>query len=332
MNKSTVHANANVALTKYWGKRDKKLILPQNSSVSITFDNYGTDTTVEFSSQYIRDIFILDNQKFTSGEEYDRVVKQLDYVRKASGVKYKAKVVSKNQVITAGGIASSASGSAALVAAATKAVGLKLTLEELSVFARLGSGSSTRSIMGGFVKWEKGVKDDGTDSIARQIVDEYYWPEFRVIAVIVSDKAKKIKSRAGMSKTVENCPFYNSWLKYSEQDSDYIEQAILNKDFTKLGTITEHNTLKMHALMMTTKPAIIYWQPKTIELMHHIMNWREEGLESYFTMDAGPQVKIFCKQKDVSDIKSRLLNIKNIKDILVFKAGKGIEYSDRHLF
>lgn len=330
--KATAHANINVALTKYWGKRDKKLHLPQNGSVSVTFDDYGTTTTAEFSEKYTNDSFFLDGEDLTTGKEFSRILDSLDLIREKAGITLKAKIVSKNKVITAAGLASSASGGAALVAAAVKASGLNLSPEEISILTRRNSGSATRSIKGGFVEWTKGEKEDGTDSIAMQIVDENYWPEFRIIATVTNREQKKVLSRAGMEQTVENCPFYEGWLKTAQKDIDDVKQSIKSKNFSMLGKISEHSALKMHSMMMTTKPAIIYWEPATMAVMHSIIGWREEGLESYFTIDAGPQVKVLCLQKDVVKLQDKLNKVDGVLETIVCKVGKGIEYTEKHLF
>jgi diphosphomevalonate decarboxylase len=330
--KATAKANVNIALIKYWGKRDEKLILPHNSSLSITLNNYGTTTTVKFDKKYLKDQFILDNKEYKKGEEYSRVINQLDLVRKIAQINLKAKIVSKNKVETAAGLASSASGAAALAASSAKAAGLKPTPKEISILARQGSGSATRSIHGGFVQWLKGEKKDGSDSYAKQIENENYWPEFKILAVIVSKNPKKIKSRDGMKQTIITCPYYKAWLDTIEKDLTEIKEAIENKNFKKMGEIAEHNCLKMHSLMLTTKPSLIYWDPKTIEIMHKIQELRENDIYSYFTIDAGPQIKILCLEKNINIIKKEIAKIDGIKKIIELKLGKGIQYFDKHLF
>ncbi|NMC35856.1 diphosphomevalonate decarboxylase [Candidatus Beckwithbacteria bacterium] len=330
--KATAHANISMALVKYWGKRDETLILPQNSNLAITWDQYGSTTTVEFNSSYKRDIFTLDGQEFKEGEEYDRVIGQLNLARKLAKIKLKAKVVSQNEVETQAGLASSASGAAALAAASAKAAGLNLNSKQLSILSRQGSGSSCRSILGGFVEWQKGSKADGSDSYAVQLYDENYWPQLCMLTVVVSTKKKELKTRAGMKQTVATCPFYPCWLATVEQDLKEIKQAIKAKNFTKMGEISEHNALKLHALMLTTKPSIIYWLPETVELIHQVQNWRDEGLEAYFTIDAGPQIKILALEKNVSKIKQRLNKLQGVKKVVTLKPGKGVEYLSRHLF
>ena len=341
--KATAIANANIALVKYWGKRNRELILPYNSSISVTLDGLFTITTVEFSKKYKRDLIIINDEKLKIEEDKSSslpfagarvkdekdVLGHIERIRKMAGIKEKAKVVSESNFPIAAGLASSASGLAAITLAATKAAGLNLNQKELSILARQGSGSSSRSIFGGFVEWLKGKKEDGSDSYARQIADENYWPEFRIIVSILTEKKKKVGSRAGMAQTIETCPYYDGWLKTVEDDLKIIREGILKKDFTAVGSQTEYNCLKMHALMLTTKPAIIYWLPTTMEVIHNVVSWRENGLECYFTIDAGPQVKIICLKKDVPEIKKRLKNIEGIKRIIVSKSGKGVRLIDK---
>jgi diphosphomevalonate decarboxylase len=249
-----------------------------------------------------------------------------------AGIKERAKVVSKSNFPIAAGLASSASGLAALTLAATKAASLNLNKKELSILARQGSGSACRSIFGGFVEWLRGQKEDGSDSYARQIVNENYWPEFRMIVTILTEEKKKIGSRIGMAQTVKTCPYYDGWLKTVNQDLNIIRKGILKRDFTAVGSQAEYNCLKMHALMMTTKPPIIYWLPATMEIIQNVISWRRDGLECYFTIDAGPQVKIICLEKDISKIKRKLKKIKGIKKIIVCKPGEGAKLINEHLF
>ena len=330
--KITATANANIALVKYWGKRNKELILPNNSSISLTLKGLNTITTVEFSENYDKDVLILDGQEVKEGEQLKKVISHLDLIRSLSGAKQKAKVVSNNNFPTAAGLASSASGFAALTLAATKAIGLDLSPKELSIISRQGSGSSLRSCMGGFVEWLKGSKDNGTDSYAKQIVSPEHWPEFRMITTIVSTRAKKVSSRAGMAQTVETSPMYAAWLNTIHKDLEAMKQGILNKDFTLVGSIAEANCLKMHTTMITTKPSIIYWAPATLEIMHSVQAWREQGLECYFTIDAGPQVKIICLENQVPEIKKKLQSFSGVKEVIVCKPGQGPRIIDKHLF
>lgn len=332
MMKATAYANSNMALTKYWGKRDDRLILPYNSSLSVTYDGLGSKTTVEFNKIYDHDFFKLDGKNYSKGEEYDRIVGQLTLVRKLAKITYFARVESINSVAFSSGLASSASGAAALAMASAKAAGLNLSSKEHSILARMGSGSGCRSIYGGFVKWQKGTKKDGSDSFAVQVADENYWPELCLLAVIVKKAVKKVKSRAGMAASVKTSPYYQNWKKEAEVDTKKVEKALLNKDFTTLGEIAEYNCLKMHAVMLSTQPSLIYWQPATIAIMHEVQNMRDDNISAYFTIDAGPQIVILCLRSQLGKICNRIKSLNMCEDIIPLKLGKNAEYLSDHLF
>jgi diphosphomevalonate decarboxylase len=328
--KVTAIANSNIALVKYWGKRDEKYILPNNGSISMTLDKLNTTTTVEFGSD--KDVVILNEKELTNSKELEEVASHLNIIRKMAKIKDNAKVVSKNNFPTAAGLASSASGFAALSLAGSKAAGLDLSKKELSILARRGSGSASRSIEGGFVEWLRGQDKEGEDSYGKQIVPKEHWPGFRMVTTIVDTGEKKVKSRVGMAQTVSSCPYYDKWLSTVKQDLDDVKKGILERDFTLVGTTAEHNALKMHATMITTKPSIIYWNAATMNIIHAVQDWRDEGLESYFTIDAGPQVKIMCLEKDTKEIQKRLKEMEGIKEVVVCQAGDGAHILKEHLF
>ncbi|MEM7819582.1 MAG: diphosphomevalonate decarboxylase [Candidatus Aenigmatarchaeota archaeon] len=328
--KATAIANANIALVKYWGKRNKELILPYNGSISMTVDGLSTITTVEFSDQYEKDIIIINDEELKKDEK--DIIGHIERIRKMAGITQKAKVVSESNFPVAAGLASSASGLAALTLAAAKAAGLNLNKKQLSILARQGSGSACRSIFGGFVEWKKGKKEDGSDSFAKQIAGKNYWPEFRMITTIVTEAKKKVGSRAGMAQTVDTCPFYKSWVKTANQDLKIIRKGIKKRDFTTVGSQSEYNCLKMHATMITTKPPIIYWIPTTMEIIQSVLAWREEGLESYFTIDAGPNVKVMCLEKDENEINKRLQELNGVIKTIICKPGDDAKLIDKHLF
>jgi diphosphomevalonate decarboxylase len=328
--KATATANANIALVKYWGKREKKLILPFNSSISMTCEGLFTTTTVEFSRNYDNDVIIINDEELKKDEK--DIAGHIERIRQTAGIKEKAKIISESNFPVAAGLASSASGLAALTMSATKAAGLNLDKKELSILTRQGSGSAARSILGGFVEWLRGEKEDGSDSYAKQVADKNHWPEFRMITTIVTEAKKKVGSRAGMAQTVETCPYYEGWLKTISQDLDIVRKSIIDKDFTFVGSQAEHNCLKMHALMIATKPSIIYWIPSTMEIIQSVLAWREEGLECYFTIDAGPNVKVICLEKDEKELNKRLLELEGVIKTIVCKPGEGAKLIDKHLF
>lgn len=274
--RATAKANTNIALIKYWGKRDEKLFLPMNSSLSITLDRFYTITTVEFSKSLTKDIFMLNGH--LAGEiETNKVTRLLDIARESVCTQLYAEVSSENKVPTAAGFASSASGFAALSAAAAKALNLKLSSTELSILARQGSGSACRSIYGGFVEWQRGKKPDGKDSYSVQIIPEQSW-NISVLSVMVASKQKQVSSREGMKRTLETSPFYDGWLQTVEKDNETAKEAIALRDFEKLGTVVEANALKMHATMLGAEPPIVYWQGGTMEVINYVLSLRLSGV------------------------------------------------------
>lgn len=330
MSKATAIANANIALVKYWGKRDDKLILPQNSSISMTCNGMETKTTVEFSSKHKRDHIIINDEELKKDEK--DILGHLDRIRKLAKINEKAKIISESNFPVAAGLASSASGFASLTLAATKAAGLNLSKKDLTILTRQGSGSASRSIYGGFVEWHRGMREDGGDSYAEQIADKNHWPEFRMITTIVTESKKKVSSRAGMKQTVDTSKYYKGWLEEVDEDLKAVRESILNKDFTILGETAEYNALKMHALMISTKPSIIYWQPATVEVIHLVQHMRDQGLECYFTIDAGPNVKVICLQKNEKEINSQLLNLPGVKRTILCTPGDDAKVISEHLF
>ncbi len=312
-------AYTNIALIKYWGKSNDELIIPMNSSLSLTLDALYTDTEIEFKDDLKEDIFILDNEE-QSGNSLKRVSDFLELFRSKANIHSKAIIKSTNHVPTAAGLASSASGFAALSAAANIATGLNLDSHELSKMARLGSGSATRSIYGGFVEWQKGYDDNSSYAIP---IDNADW-DIGMVIVIINNNKKEIASRTGMKLTVDTSPFYDGWVKSSEEDLKNIKLAIKNKDFIKMGEITESNSLKMHGTMLGANPPILYWEPETIMVMDIVKELRKNNIPCYFTMDAGPNVKILCKLSQTDIIKERLKKIFSEDRIIISGPGPGI--------
>ncbi|WP_405098514.1 diphosphomevalonate decarboxylase [Oceanobacillus sp. FSL H7-0719] len=323
--KATAKAHTNIALIKYWGKRNEQLILPTNSSLSLTLDGFYTTTTVDFQENLTEDMFTLNDTPET-GEIFRRVTTFLDLVRRLAGKEQLyANVKSMNQVPTAAGLASSASGFAALAAASTKAIGLELTDAELSRLTRQGSGSSSRSIYGGFAQWEMGKEEDGSDSYAIPIAPQEHW-DIRMAAVVLSSKMKKISSREGMRRTVETSPFYDGWLQSIPADLDGIKKAIQAKDFTRVGEIAEANCLKMHATSLGAKPPFTYWLDATVRVMHQVQEMREQGIPAYFTIDAGPNVKVLYLPEHEKAVEKILREIPGVTDVILSKPGPGVTY------
>lgn len=320
MTENKVRAHTNIALIKYWGKRDEALILPASSSLSLTLDAFYTDTSVTFDTAIQEDIFylngILQNEIATK-----KVSHFLNLFRKPAGIDAPALIQSTNFVPTAAGLASSASGMAALAGAANLACNLQLTQRELSMFARRGSGSATRSIYGGFVEWQMGTSS--ADSYAVPI-DDADW-DIGMLVVVVNGRQKEMSSRLGMKNTVETSPFYAGWLDSTAKDLMDIKKAIRSQDFQKMGEITESNGMKMHGTMLGANPPLSYWEPDSVVAMQLVRQLRKEGMPCYFTMDAGPNVKVLCRLTDSEKIKERFAKRFNPEQLILAKPGEGLK-------
>lgn len=311
-------APANIAFIKYWGKRDEELRLPANSSISMNLSQMFTTTEVKFYPTLKADVVRI-NGKLARDTEKERVVEHLDRVREMAGFKTKASVTSDNNFPKGTGIASSASGFAALSLAATKAAGLDLTERELSILARLGSGSACRSIPDGFVEWKEGKTSES--SYAHTLYPPNYW-DIRDVVAIVGEKSKKVSSTEGHA-VAESSSFFKSRIRDMKRKVRDIKKAFENKDFTKLGEITEAEAVNMHAVMMTSNPPLYYWLPQTLEIMLAVQKWRDRGLEAYFTVDAGPNVHVICQGKDCDKVKRKLSRILGAGSIIVNKPANG---------
>ncbi|MGV3311110.1 diphosphomevalonate decarboxylase [Streptococcus suis] len=291
-------AHTNIALIKYWGKRDKQLFLPMNSSLSLTLDAFYTDTKVIFDSDLTADEFYL-NGILQDSKEILKISRFLDLFCEYIGERTFARVESLNFVPTAAGLASSASAFAALTLATATALGLNLSREELSTLARRGSGSSTRSLFGGFVEWDMGT--GSADSMSHPI-DDADW-DIGMIVLAVNTGQKKIASREGMDHTVATSPFYQAWVDTAQEDLQAIKQAIVDRDFEQVGQITEHNGMKMHATTLSANPPFTYWSADSLLAQEAVRQVREEsGLSAYMTMDAGPNIKVLCRASQMAEL------------------------------
>lgn len=323
--KATAKAHTNIALIKYWGKSNESLIIPMNNSLSLTLDGFYTTTTVEFDRGLSADTFTLEGEEVTS-TQYNRVHEFLNFVREKYDVgQIYANVYSNNEVPTAAGLASSASGFAALAAASTKALNLDLSEEELSRLTRRGSGSACRSIYGGFVEWQKGEAEDGSDSYAVQIAPANYW-DVRMAAVVLDATMKKVSSREGMKRTVDTSVFYDGWLDSLDSDLIDIKEGIREQNFEKVGSIAEANCLKMHATTLGATPPFTYWHDTTLKVMETVQMMRDSGIPAYFTIDAGPNVKVLYLPDDEEAVQHTLQQIEGVSDVILSRSGNGISY------
>lgn len=327
--KTTVKSPANIAFIKYWGKADSKTRIPQNDSISMTLSDLYSLCTVDFDKKYKKDKIGFLKEKIVQPKEIKRIQEVLDRVRKLAKINLKARVATMNNFPKATGIASSASGLSAVTMAACQSAELKLNKKELSILSRLASGTACRSIPDGFVEWFKGNSEK--ESYAKQIFPADWW-DLKDVVAIVTTEMKKIKSTEGHA-LAETSPFQQSRLAGISKKIKTLKKAIKERDFSTFGHIIEEECFSMHAICLTSRPPILYWQPQTIEFMRKIRLWRaNKEIEAYFTIDAEPTVHIICKGVDSQKLVNRLKRIKGIKRISVNQPALGARIIKKHLF
>ena len=313
---STAIAHPNIALIKYWGNQDDRLRLPSNGSISMNLAGLETRTTVSFDTRYHRDELILNGSQAEPAAQ-DRVSAFLDHVRDLSGVQAFAEVESANNFPTGTGIASSASAFAALALAASQAAGLHLSESELSRLARRGSGSACRSVPGGFVEWFAGQVDES--SFAASFAPPEYWALADCIA-IVSQAHKATGSTTGHT-TAGTSPLQEARVKHAPARLSTCREAILKRDFSQLAQVVELDSNLMHAVMMTSKPPLLYWRPATLGIMHSVQEWRQAGLPCCYTIDAGPNVHVICLAEAMAEVEARLGALPGILEVRTASIG-----------
>jgi diphosphomevalonate decarboxylase len=325
--KATAIAPANIAFIKYWGKADSALRLPLNDSISMNLSGAYTTTTVEFSSAFSADSVELLEGEF-SQKEIARVVAGLDRIRQISGIRERARVVTENSFPKGAGSAASASGFAALTAAGFAAAEMVLSEKDLTVVARLGSGSACRSIPDGFVLWQKGITSE--DSFAYSLQPKSHWDLCDAL-VIVDSGMKKISTSEGM-ETVSTSPFLAGRLAAIPERITRCKLALRDKNFTQLGEVMEEDCLDMHAVMQSQNPPCMYWNETTIAIMDAIKIWRSEGLPVYFTIDAGPNVHVIYEAIHEHEVAQKLATLSGVEKIIYNNVSSGAQRIDKHLF
>ncbi|MDJ0754672.1 MAG: diphosphomevalonate decarboxylase [Ardenticatenaceae bacterium] len=324
---ATARAGSNIAFVKYWGNLNHELRIPMNNSLSMTLDQAYTTTTVTFSNDYAQDSLHLNGSP--AGEAAtQRAADHLAILRQLAGRQEKAKIVSKNSFPTGAGIASSASGFAALTVAAAGALGLDLPQQTLSRLARRGSGSASRSIDGGFVEWVQGSSDES--SYARPLAPADHWDLVDVIAII-STGHKHVGSTGGHA-AASSSPFFQARLGELATTLPQVREALLQRDLPRFGELIEAEAISLHVMAMTSKPGILYWQPGSLEVVHALYEWRRTGEAiGYFTFDAGPNVHIITEQKYAAAVVERLRAMPSVLDVLKCDVGGPARLIDSHL-
>ena len=313
--KATAVAPANIAFIKYWGKKDERLRLPLNSSISMNLSGALTTTTVEFSEKYTTDSVDGD----FNDKEKAKIVAHLDRIRRVGKSSLRAKVLTKNSFPKGAGLASSASGFAALTVAATGALGLSVPEKELTILTRFGSGSGCRSIPDGFVYWKNGESSD--DSYAYSLCPSTYW-DLRDIVAIVNAEEKSVSTTDGMAR-VKTSPFWRERILGIPAKIQAVQYALKHKNIRDLGIVMEEDCVNMHAVAMTQNPPLFYWNEVTMAVIGAVRAWREEGLPVYATIDAGPNVHLICEAKFEKTIIEKVKRLRGIAQLIVNRPAQG---------
>lgn len=299
-------APSNIALCKYWGKRDTILNLPVTDSLSVSLGKWGTTTSIRISGEK-EDRVIFNGRVLDKNSEFaSKVLSFSNLLKPDPGISIEIRT--ENNIPTAAGSASSASGFAALTKALDAFFGYDLEEKELSLIAGLGSGSASRSIYSGFVRRNRGSAEDGTDSFSVKL--PYIWKELRVGLVDITEDKKSVSSREGMEHTVKTSLLYRSWPDQAERDLSLILEGIKKKDFETLGRRAENNSMAMHACMLASDPPLLYWEPETVKTIKKVFSLRKEGMPLYLTMDAGANVKLLFEKETEEDVKENFPEIK----------------------
>jgi diphosphomevalonate decarboxylase len=314
---ATSRACSNIAFIKYWGNRDDQLRIPVNGSLSMNLAGLTTTTTVSFDPGLAHDEVIIGGER-VSGSAAQRVSTFLDHVRReAQQTDLFARVVSENNFPMGAGIASSASAFAALALAGSQAIGLGLSQRELSALARLGSGSASRSVPGGFVEWHGG--NSHSTSYAETFAAVDHWELVDLIA-IVSRKHKETGSTEGHSIAATS-PYQTARVAGAPARISRCKQAILDRNFKVFAEVVEEDSTLMHTVMMTGRPALFYWQPTTLAIMEAVRGWRASGISVCYTIDAGANVHCIVQSPDVETVRIELAKIAGVSEVLTAEVG-----------
>jgi diphosphomevalonate decarboxylase len=305
---ATVRSHANIALAKYWGKADVARNLPAVPSLSLTLAGMRTTTEVTFESELSADELVLGGTA-QRGKPLLRASKLLNEVRALAGVATFARVRSHNDFPTASGLASSASGFAALALASVRALGLELPLERITGLARAASASAARSLYGGYVELLTAAEH------ASRVAPPEHWSLSMLVAV-TSEAAKDTGSTDGMRHTAMTSPYYPSWVSDAPRLFAEVKSAVLAKDFERLAPAVEQSALMMHASMLAANPALIYFRPATLAVIEAVRAARRQGAAACFTIDAGPHVKVLVEPGSLATLKQTLAKTEGVLRVL----------------
>jgi diphosphomevalonate decarboxylase len=311
-------AHPNIALTKYWGKLEGMHRMPSVPSLSMTLDAMSTATTVTFDDALARDEIVL-NGSVASDKEALRATELLDRVRASAGIAGKARVESANDFPTASGLASSASGFAALVVAAAKAAGLDWDAARLSDQARRSSVSAARSIFGGFATLAAGAP--GREVLSAEPIEGSVDWQLAISVVVTTLKQKDVGSTEGMAHTSTTSPYYPAWVANAPRLFERARHAVATRDLEALGVVAEESAFAMHASAMAAAPALIYFNPVTLAAIERVRLLRKEGTQAYVTIDAGPHVKVLSREVDAAKVTAALRDVAGVEKVLIARPG-----------
>jgi len=300
-----------------------------NSSISITLSALSAKVTVEFSEKYEQDFATL-NGKEAEGKILERSLSHIGRIRKLAGIHTHARGAVEINFPVGVGLASSSAGFAALTLAAARAAGLKLSPRALSILSRRGSGSSSRSIFGGFVEWKAARTSEG--SYSYQIAPPSYW-DIRILTAVTSTTSRKTDTRGGMEIAKNTSPLYAARLKAVEKDLLLCRKAVKQKNLPLLGEVLERETMLLHATALTASPLLMYLTPETIRVMREVLGMRtEEKIPAYFTTDTGANVHVFTLPKYEGEVAKRLRTLPGVREVHHNKPGEGAKLVNKHLF
>jgi diphosphomevalonate decarboxylase len=301
--------------------------LPANPSLSMNLGDLYTTTTVAFDRDLAQDEVVIDGRPADEATRV-RISTHLDLMRQRARVRSYARVASRSNFPVGVGIASSASGFAALTVAACAAAGLNLSEGELSALARRGSGSACRSVPGGYTEWMMG--QGNATSFARTVATPDHW-DLRDVVAISSREHKAVGSSRGHGMAVSS-PLHAGRLQSIPMMFDTCKRALLERNLERMGFIMEQDAVMMHAVMMTSRPPLYYWTPATMEVIRAVQGWRREGLPVFFTVDAGPNVHLICEASNAAQVEARVRQLPGVLDVLVSGPGGPARTVDEHLF
>lgn len=317
--KRTSVAHPNIALAKYWGKRPYGHNLPAVPSLSVTLAGMRTTTTVTLDPSLTADSLELDDE-LVEGKSVQRVTQLLDLLVDG-GERPRARVHSRNDFPTAAGLASSASAFAALAVAGAAALGTDHDAARLSCIARRVSASAGRSLFGGFVVLPAG-EEGQTTLEAQPLAPADHW-DLRLVVAVTAEGKKDVGSTVGMIRTAATSPLYDAWLAGAPPLFEMVRRAVLDRDFDALGPAIEQSALAMHATALAASPGLLYWNGVTLNVMHRVRALRAAGLGAYFTIDAGPHVKVVTRASDVAAVERELVAVPGVLRTISAAPGEG---------